>query len=45
MADETNATHEIKQHTQTWGGFVTMMTWGTAICVVVALAVVVLIAS
>ncbi len=45
MADEPNATHEIKQHTQTWSGFVTMMTWGTAISVIVALGVVALIAS
>lgn len=45
MADESNATHEIKQHTQTFNGFVSMMTWGTVACFAVGALVVVLIAK
>ncbi|NML07898.1 aa3-type cytochrome c oxidase subunit IV [Sphingomonas sp. G-3-2-10] len=45
MADDNNATHEIKQHAQTFAGFVSMMTWGTVACFAVGALVVFLIAK
>lgn len=45
MADQNNATHEIKQHEQTYAGFSRMMAWGTVLCFGIGFAVVLLIAS